>query len=439
MAKAKAKPAKNPAPKAVQFSQTFFKPGRYHVGHDRYKDYTAEDLKASALETSRMMADGHAVPVIYEHPAAGSPDGAPRNSKADQVKNGAGWLNRLNVNADGSVAHVLDITDSEAARKVSEGSIKFTSPEIREVFKDGAGREYRNVFSHFALTHKPRATGQAPLQPVGNDGAVMALQFSLDDAVQFADDEEKDKKKKDEEGGEEAGSDNPFESSEASNDPHGDVAAVEAEEVGPSANPDAPPDPAKADKAAAIVQNMEALGVALPSDFDLKSEGAIDILLAALKTAALAKAESEASENEPGGVEAQEQTAPMQFSVADVEDAKFENKLLAKVVKRASDDLKARITALATSARISTKVRDDLLGIAGSVQFSADADEVPGISISQMVSVLENLPRGTVLGDVDALEHPGGEQFSAEHGGQETFEQAVKTADWIFGKQPQLN
>lgn len=438
MAKTKAKPAAKP--KSIQFSQTFLKPGRYQVGPDRFRDFTAEDLQLSIAETTRMIADGNAVPVIYEHPSPGSDAGAPRQSKADQVRNGAGWLSKLAQGSDGSASHVLDITDSVAARKVAEGSIKFTSPEIRETFTDGKGRTYRNVFSHFALTHKPRMAGQEPLKQVAG-GVEGALQFSLADAVQLSDedDDENPLKKKNPE--DEGDDDAPVVDGASDETPVESPAAEAAPEV-EAPNADMPPDANAGDMDKALVANLAELGAVLPDKFDLSSPNAKEVLLTALKTLVKAKQDSGAEkDNTVEGTETVEQSAPMQFSLSDVDDPAFENKLLAKVVKRADADLRGRLESLSSSARISSKVKEDLLTMAGSVQFSADAEEVPGISLSQLVGVLEQLPPGTVLGNVETLDHPGGAQFSAESPAQETLETAKATADWVFGvgKHPQLN
>lgn len=410
MAKTKSKPAAKQKP--IQFSQTFLKPGRYQVGPDRFRDFTAQDLQLSIAETTRMIADGNAVPVIYEHPSPGSAAGAPRQSKADQVRNGAGWLNRLAQGSDGSASHVLDITDSVAARKVKEGSIRFTSPEIRESFTDGKGRTYRNVFSHFALTHKPRMAGQEPLKQVAG-GVEGALQFSLADAVQLSDDDENPFKKKPED---EDGSDEPdgdetpvVDGDDSADDPAPETPEVEA----PPVNPDMPPDANAGDMDKAIVANLAELGAVLPDAFTLTGPNSAEVMLAALKTLVKAKQEADAKEDTTvEGVEAETEQNPMQFSLSDVSAPSFGNKLLAKLVKQNNKELAGRLDHLAKTNRISSAVRDRLANFGSAIQFSGEADELPSLTLGQFVSVLEDLPEGVSLTGADAIKHPDGDQFS---------------------------
>jgi hypothetical protein len=275
------------------FDQTFLKPGNYRVGNTRLR-LSPDDLAAYADGTNRAIADGLNIPVLTHHAAPNSPDGGPQPSKSglDCV----GWLTKVSQNRDGSLSHRLEITDPLAAEKIKNGSVRFTSPELAENFRDGRGREYGRMIRHTAITPKPRNPEQGAFEPA-------SVCFSLDDyeadsmtdpnkltpePTQFADDDDK---------------------------PDENVADTTPEDidVAPEPNPDSPLDKDADMKAQALVENFEAIGVMLPSDWTFDSDGAVDSLLAALKTKAASIAEEETEdvedkvqiEEESGGIPAQ--------------------------------------------------------------------------------------------------------------------------------------
>lgn len=171
-----------------QLKQVFLKPGRYHVGGGRFRDLTAGEIRDYVEGTKRLLAAGYSPPVLFAHAAKGSEDGAPKDAhdvRASRVRNGAGWLKDIAMGNDGSASYVLDITDSEAARKVSEGSIRFTSPELRAAeWIDGSGNVHSNFVAHVALTHKPRNVEQSSFREPAEQFSLIE-QFSLDDWEPF--------------------------------------------------------------------------------------------------------------------------------------------------------------------------------------------------------------------------------------------------------------
>lgn len=407
------------------FEQTFLKPGRYHIGGGVYRDITAADIAAYVSGTKEMLRHGNAVPVLFEHASPGSPDGAPvqlavsgveaqRAAKANQVKHGAGWLKDVKVGTDGAALHVLEITNGDAAKGMLDGSIKFTSPELRRSWTDGRGKRFENVISHVALTHKPRAADQGPLVPV-TAGEPEALQFSLADfeEIQMADDETP----KDGDGD----GDGKFGEGDKAPD------AVET----PKANPDAPNTGTDDQKFEAILAHLGELGLPLPSDTD--NSNFFDRLLTALLVNASAKekadadAKKDAAADDPGNPDADlvEEKSPMQFSVGDAEGGKITNKLLAKHIVRQVKDMTGVADEMVTRMAITPAARQKLTDLAGTVQFSADGDEQPCVKLSDVLGILKDtLPEGLhvsaeAVAQFAVEDHPRGDEFLSNTGPDE--------------------
>lgn len=384
-----------------RFEQTFLQPGRYHVGGGRYRDFTAQEISSYVTGTKELLAAGHSVPLIFEHAAPGSDEGSPRDSKAAQVKHGAGWLGGVNLGNDGSALHVLEVTDADAARKLADGSIKFTSPELRPTWTDGKGRVFKNIISHVALTHKPRNPDQSKLQPV----AEPALQFSLADLepIQMSFDDDKDADDK-----------SPI-----------DKATDRETPADASENPDMPTPGAASEEQKQLescIAFLKTIGVALPANTD--ASNFMDRLQTGLMTLAESKiqAESEAAKDDDDADNApliEEKPPIQQFSLSDVEGDKFTNRLLAKVIKAEHGQCKSRLETLVEKNNISPALRDSLLGKSDVLQFSADGEYVPSWTLPEMVAVLERCThpgQGLEVEQFSAApgteeQHPGGAEF----------------------------
>lgn len=459
------------------FEQTFLKPAKYYTGNGRFTTIDAEFIKNHVAGTARLLADGHRVPILFEHAESGSDEGAPvqaqRDKLADTVKHAAGWLVDVKAKDGGNEAvHVLEVPDENIAKKLRSGEIRYTSPEFRPTWIDGKGRVYQNIISHVALTHKPRSTDQSAfVEPTaaatgdaGKNAAV--LQFSLADMVeQMAETETKPADEKrtllrallnavcyipaDVEI-----SENEIDADEllavltkldaikkrvdAAAKAAQPTIAMSAGEGDESAKPDGGEDkpgegkpPAKpaenkdmpdgTDTAGkqmeALLANLKSIGLDLPAD--TTPETLVPYLLTAVKTfqAATAKAKG----GEPDGDESAapvEGRGPQQFSLAAVTADDFANKLLGKVIRQQHAQTKAKFDALVSANQITPALRDSILKPAKSLLFSADGDELPSFTAEQLADMLAVLPRGTQLGVQlsAAVEgtHPNGDAFYSE-------------------------
>lgn len=357
------------------FEQVFLKPGII-----KGRRITADDIRSYVDGTKRMMAEGYRPPVLFEHAAPGSDEGAPRprDTKAAEVKHGAGWVTDVKVNSDGAAAYVLQVTDDTAAKKLREQSIRFTSPELRPA---GFGKWNYPVIAHAALTHRPEAINQGEIKPVETlqlSACTDPIQLSLEDWEEDMNEEE-DKK-------------------------------PEAEETAPEApeteNPDAPKDSAGEQQFQALLQQLEVIGVSLPSD--ATEDTLVRDLLGALKTYAAAKAaikaEEEAKNADVGELDPKEEKAPpMQFSVSDCDTEGKVPSLVAKLIRVNHSELGRKLEKLVSEHQITPGLAKSL-NRAEVLQFSAEADELPSFTLGQVVDLLaEHTVPGLAFGDTFQL------------------------------------
>lgn len=338
------------------FKQTSFRPGRYRIGMTDgkpvFRDYKPEDVAKIAEGTRAVLAAKRHVPLLLEHAEPGAADGAPRDRKAAEVKHGAGWLKDVKIGNDGAMELVLDVADKAIAQKLKDGSVRFTSPEIRSKWIDGTGQEFSDFISHVALTHNPRNPDQSAIVEVAETET--AIQFSLDDyegPIQMSDDEQVDG--------------NP------------DMVQNGSEES------------QQFDAIKALLRELA--GIDLPAD-STQETGWRD-LLTGLKTLKAvrdqAKAEEEANKPNPDTPPEVVENSPVQFSVDDVPT--ISNKLLAKAITSEHAATKARFDALVTAGKCSPGLRDALL-TSECVQFSDEAELVKTMSVAQVLDLLEAHP-----------------------------------------------
>lgn len=338
------------------FKQTSFRPGRYRIGMTDgkpvFRDYKPEDVAKIAEGTRAVLAAKRHVPLLLEHAEPGAADGAPRDRKAAEVKHGAGWLKDVKIGNDGAMELVLDVADKAIAQKLKDGSVRFTSPEIRSKWIDGTGQEFSDFISHVALTHNPRNPDQSAIVEVAETET--AIQFSLDDyegPIQMSDDEQ--------------GDGNP------------DMVQNGSEES------------QQFDAIKALLRELA--GIDLPAD-STQETGWRD-LLTGLKTLKAvrdqAKAEEEANKPNPDTPPEVVENSPVQFSVDDVPT--ISNKLLAKAITSEHAATKARFDALVTAGKCSPGLRDALL-TSECVQFSDEAELVKTMSVAQVLDLLEAHP-----------------------------------------------
>lgn len=401
------------------FSQLFLKPGTYRVGK-RAHTLSRADLADYVSGTRKALKAGLHVPVLTAHTNPGDPDGGPQVSRS--ALDCKGWLKGLTQRkSDGALVSKLDITDPTATEAIKNGSVKFTSPEMVEGFTDGTGRKFGRIFRHFALTPKPRAPAQGPM---------VAMQFSLDDLEsddmaddpkQFADDEDKKKPAF-------------LDDEEKPGIPIDED--TETENTAAEENPDMPPDGQEGQKAAAIVANLEELGVMLPADFDFGSEGAMDIMLAALKTSVAAKQEADTEPDEEEEDLAVNEEAPVtsQFSEhADPQVRKLweerNNLRREKSTAALSEACSGLPPALASKLQASDTVQFD---DEGNPKANYTPAEVAELVKSTIPAKMLQLSEDDVAGAVDEVEHPEGDKHFSDtevQDGHVTPEQAKEVAD----------
>lgn len=479
--------------------QRFLSPGTYRVG-DATRILTADDLAEYKNGTIAAISSGLSIPVLSRHAKMGSDEGGPQSSKEkSSALDGVGWLIDMKQEPDGSLVHIVDVTDPKALEKIDNGSIKFTSPELCENYVDGKGRKFGRMIRHTALSSTPRNPDQGEFSEAM---AAQFSQFSMDDLVgeqfdhiltddpvdapeikaasqtiarallesleiyfpaesdldlseaeidklvatieviemakkkasaaaekvqtanpestvtPFGEDEEKKKK-----------TFPPEENSNVSDDPNPDTPADQvANTEDPPENPDMPTDPKTGQKASAVIAQLSALNIELPSDLEFPDGPYLDVLLAALKTATKIEAESQVEEKTEDLTVREEQNMGSQFDEFDESTmSPVEKALLEKVLGLETSSAqfseerqaeknnmgRARLVAKIRTAKIPAGMKKEILAMSSSVQFS-EGDEVSTMSISSVVDLVEKyLPEGMQFDASEASEekHKDGDGF----------------------------
>lgn len=372
----------------------------YDVG-----DYPVERLQAYADETNRAIKAGLPVPLVDVHCDVDDPRSALNNR---------GWVKELFVE-DGWLGYELDVTDDHAAVAIKNGSIKFTSPEFRE------SRKYNHIglvgphVRHVALTHKPRNPKQGPFEIVGEGIA----RFSLDEEDMADENDDKTEEK--------------------------------TEDVDTSSemtNPDMPKDDKGNQVMEAIVAQLDAVGICVPADWSFESEGAADILLAALKTcqAAKAAAEPEQKEDSEKAPEVTESQTPVAFSEDEL--AKYPPEIAAALRER--DALKAQAVQFSeekagikrkdATSLVESKLanvpalRSKLLERLSAVQFSESGEQAT-LTISEAAEMFAAaLPPNLQFSEegVTVADHQAGDKFFESKPGEVSEEEAEAIVDRMF-------
>jgi hypothetical protein len=367
------------------------KPGRYFAGETAtgeklFRSLTADDLRKHVEGTKALLSKGYAPPLLLEHAPVNSKAGAPVlgwDKKAKNVRNGAGWLTDVFQNKDGSIGYELDVRDAEIAKKFNDGSIKFTSPELRPSFTTGDGTAVPFVVSHVAATHTPRNPHQATPETIA-----MAMQFSLDDLEDEDEDEEVEVTDEDQDGKPEIKVD-----AEVPVDPDAEVVAEE---------PTSDTIDIKLHKSVfdTFVGMAKSKGMALPDD--LTPESLFPAMISAMSGVALAEDETKIVE----------ESAPQQYSLGDLNKPETP-KLLTRAIRSEVSMVKANIKGIKIPA-----LQKEMESLASSMQFSVNADELPTITVTQMLAAIhKGLPSA-----LDKLVQGEGQQFSlAEHPDSQFF------------------
>lgn len=347
--------------------QKAFHPGEKRV-NGKSRLFPREELKAYADGTNAAIVAGIPIPLFKKHAPLAADDAVTTQFSATD---GAGWLEGVDIDpVDGSLDFRMEVPE-DIKKGMDEGTIKFTSPEFRKHYKPNnpAIKFEGPMIRHVAFTPKPR-------DPVGQ-GAFETIAMS-EDAIQCSDDDFPPEKKKDGDGDGKTG--------------EGDKKPEDKTSEAPLKNPDMPPDANAKTKMAAIVACFSQLGAELPSDFSFESEGAIDTLLAVLKTLAKAKAEADAKP-EAKEPETKEEQPNMAFSEeeiaklpANVQAVIRRNKELEQQAVQFSEEktvaAKDKTLAAVKAMKIPAGLKSQLVGKLEAVQFS-ESGEAPTLTIQE--------------------------------------------------------
>lgn len=374
--------------------------------------YSADDLREYADSTNAMLAAGVSVPLLKKHAPLGADDHETNNASATD---GAGWLKRIKRVAGGALAAILDVTDTDAAKGIANGSIKFTSPELREGYEDGKGRRFNRIFRHFALTPTPRNPDQGAFKAA--TAFAEAIQFSLGDyedtmttAAQFMDDDKA--------------------VDDAESAPVIDVDDVESVDT-----PETGPDPAE------VAQHViEMYGVKIPDGSDMSTpDGWLHLLIALMNK----KQDGDGGVTPPPDPMAgdtavpppQTSTEPQQFDEANMtpverallaklraaekQNAQFSEHMAAERKAQATAKAKARrgeVEATIKASKVAPATRKKLLDLLSTAQF-AESVELPTMTIGAVLRLIEStIPPGLRFseGDTKSEEHPNADFMATE-------------------------
>jgi len=344
------------------------------------RPYPRERLQRYAENTNKAIQSGLAVPFLDKHADV---DADPNSALATK-----GWVQRFSVTDDGWLAFDMEVTDPATGAAIENKSIRFTSPEFRDDFVDGKGKLHGDIIRHVAATPTPRNPDQ---------GAIMSLpagvaRFSIDDME--GEDPKKKKGDTDEDGVVEG---------EGESDPP----PVEP----PAKNPDMPPNPDEASKMAALCAGFSQLGLELPSGFTFDSEGAIDILLTAVKTANKAKADTEVKEQDdpPKVNDAQGMTQFSEEEIAALPEAvrvrlkSLQEQAVWFAEEKATHEREKAIAAV-TATRLPPGLKATLIAKLQTVQFS-ESGEVATLTVAEAAKLLsDGLPPSVQFDETEVKE-----------------------------------
>lgn len=373
------------------FEQEFLKPGRYKIG-DSLRDYTRDDLKAYKEGTLAALAAGVPIPLFESHAPIGTDEGYPeKEGDTASALQSRGWLRDMKQREDGTLVNVLDVTDPSAEAGIKNGSIRFTSPELREKYTDGKGRSFGRMIRHIALTGKPRNPDQGPFKSLAVPAVAFGecVQFSLDDREQTGGAKPADSPKPEQE-----------------------------------ANPDMPKPSGKSKLVEALKANLAELGIVLADGVELDmGDDAANALLSAIRTKvesdrkAQEKKDDDASDDKGGNV-VQDQNMGTQFSERELsllaERDAARTALAGERRKAHESQVRAALSGLPPALK--AKLTDRM----AAVQFSDEGAEKPGLTVLEVASIVKECLPANLQFDEDKIveaEHEETKFFSAEPSG----------------------
>lgn len=137
--------------------KTAFGPGVYR-GYNLH----AEKLRKFAEGTNKAIAAGVPIPLLKRHAPINADDSTTLG--AAQLE-GAGWVTKVHIEADGSLAFEAKDVPADVAEAVNNKTARFTSPEFRENYAcEKAGVYEGPIIRHFAFTPIPGNPHQGEIQ-----------------------------------------------------------------------------------------------------------------------------------------------------------------------------------------------------------------------------------------------------------------------------------
>lgn len=369
------------------FRKDVLKPGRYLVNGAtgrRWVEYTRDDINHLASRTKEMVAAEKLVPVCWSHQDDAKPQDA-AEAAANLARFNLGHLQGAEVEADGTLVHLLDVPDDADAKQVQKA--RYVSPEIVTDWVDGYGRKWPGKsITHVAVTPNPVMHRQGSFVPV-QMGFSDCVRLSLDD-LREGDmaDEKEDKDKKDKPDDFDAGDD--------------DAPATDMEDAAPAE--DAPPPPPAAAPAdgnrlvEALIAALAEHNIHMPAGTNAANFD--DRLLTVLH--GLAKANGDQGMKGDGydnqddatltgsaqGEKVMESTQPVMMSL---------DKANERLGKLERDNLRLRINALVRSRRISKAIGEKLTGELDAVRMSFDREaNLRPNKLTAKIEAYEDLQQG---------------------------------------------
>jgi len=374
-------------------------------------EITRKDVDLARDNFIAMQKTGIAdLPVLEEHVPLNDPIGHPRPRRdvaVDELNATKGWIGRVRMKGD-ALQGLFQINDGDTTAGIKLGTIRYVSPQILGKFEDRNGNPYKRAISHIALTSKPRLRNQGEFEPVEEHSMALSelgdeASITIEDVgdIQLADDGD---------GGEKTEkTDNP----DLTGNTHSD-------------------------------QQMEALLTLLAEEFGLTvvdgtdSASLVEQLLTAVKTAkavrekaAADKAAADATNENPGDHAPKEDRIGVQMSEAQIEQFEAMKNQLAKTN---STTIRSRLGSLKSQGRMAPALFDALAGKIDSIQLSDAGEELPSITLSELVDLLEKTSgdgSGALqLSGATEDEHPDGDTFRTGDGeGEVTDDEAAVLID----------
>jgi hypothetical protein len=150
-----------------EFRVEVLAPGRRFLGFNedgskRYADFTPEYCEDMYRRNSALLAAGIPVPVSWDHRDDAKPGRrlSYDDWASERARGVAGHALRYELEPGKRVMGVINIPDDTDGRQAEK--VRFCSPEI-DYFTDGDGKNWGEVFTHIALTPRPRQHRQRPI------------------------------------------------------------------------------------------------------------------------------------------------------------------------------------------------------------------------------------------------------------------------------------